>query len=367
MRAVKKITTVKADFPFIQPVLSSNGTMGGDSFACTQDKYYSAGYEAYKVFDNDSSTNWNTWNTSGSQTATLTIYNPVALNITSIAIVNYYDGNHNFNFSGIVVSGSNDGNSWESITSSITTLSSTNQILSLTNDKYYKYYKFVCTSYWSNIGTVSWNITATYKGTKIFNFALPIKVERSYWKYKYIPWENPTLSANGTMGGSEYACSANTTTGAAWQAFDNNTSTIAGVYWGTGGRPTLNLILYCPNPVKVTEAKLWWISDPAQSSSCFSSIYCYGSNDNENWVQIGQVPDQCGLAGHWTTIDCSSNTEYYHYYKFTSTQSVGASYEDSNYFGEIKYTGTERIVEPATESDYDYYIDTPIIKAFGDN
>jgi hypothetical protein len=138
-----------------QPILTSNGTMGGDSFACTQDKAELQSY-AYKLFDGDNSTQWNTWSTSSPQTGTITIYNPVPLKITSIGIINYY------NFSAIIVSGSDDNTNWTNISSTLTS-NNLNQTLSLNNSNHYKYYKFVCSTSSQNIASYTWSINATYQ------------------------------------------------------------------------------------------------------------------------------------------------------------------------------------------------------------
>ena len=71
---------------WVQPVLTSNGTMGGNSFACTDDKHYSD-RSAYCLFDNNSSTGWNTYECASPTVGTVTIYNPDPLKITSIQMI----------------------------------------------------------------------------------------------------------------------------------------------------------------------------------------------------------------------------------------------------------------------------------------
>lgn len=83
-----------------QPVLASNGTMGGESFACA-----SSNGDAYKAFDSSSSSycnglNTNTW---------LSWYNPIPLKISSIEINS--SGNGNMQRSGILQY-SDDNTNW---------------------------------------------------------------------------------------------------------------------------------------------------------------------------------------------------------------------------------------------------------------
>ena len=70
-------------------------------------------------------------------------------------------------------------------------------------------------------------------------------------------WQQPVLSANGTMGGSKFACAVSAytlvtsgTVADAYGAFDNNTNT----YWRSG--TTSGWIqFYNPVPLKVSAIK----------------------------------------------------------------------------------------------------------------
>lgn len=71
-----------------QPTLTSNGTLGGDSFAVYSSRQYTANYYAYKAFDGNSTTNW-LINTANVPTKVdLDFYNPNPINVTNIEITN---------------------------------------------------------------------------------------------------------------------------------------------------------------------------------------------------------------------------------------------------------------------------------------
>lgn len=74
------------------------------------------------------------------------------------------------------------------------------------------------------------------------------------------PWENPKLSANGTIGGSTFAVTSTGDAGPSghngnptWQAFDKNESTTFFDRCGSGAtEDRLTITMYNPNPVKLT-------------------------------------------------------------------------------------------------------------------
>lgn len=79
--------TVSNMTDWVQPVLTSNGTMGGDSFACVAGSEIDLGFGegpnyAYYAFDNNANTSW--WGK-----GSISWYNPVPLNILKIEI-SYY-------------------------------------------------------------------------------------------------------------------------------------------------------------------------------------------------------------------------------------------------------------------------------------
>ena len=161
---------------FNQPALSANGTLGGDSFAVNVSSQYSSSYQAYMAFDNSSSTQWLTVAPASiSFPVNLTVYNPVALNCTSIDITNRLTYSSYFTAGNVY--GSNDNSTWTLIQTFTNSVSAPNTKWTIdlsNNTEYYKYYKIEFTSGVVDSGTTTASygltqvdLTATYQGTII--------------------------------------------------------------------------------------------------------------------------------------------------------------------------------------------------------
>ena len=163
--------TIVNEEPFVQPVLTSNGVMGGDNFACEsssiiagQTGTYIYG-ETYYAFDNNVNTAWHSSNASA--TNSITFYSPYLLKATNIQITNWaYTGGNTGMKTGIVEA-SNDNSTWVQLatfTNTSFTPSSTWNIPLTSNTEFYKYYKVTCTSSdyssYSVIGNL--NISGTF-------------------------------------------------------------------------------------------------------------------------------------------------------------------------------------------------------------
>lgn len=131
---------------FIQPILTANGTLGGDYFAVATSNAPSSAYDIWKAFDGDNSTYWIT--DSSGLNSTITIYNPIALNITQLTYM-LSPGHLHYNApeEGII-SGSNDGTTWTQVgTYSIPYNTNVVKTIDLSsNTEYYKYYKWQITN-----------------------------------------------------------------------------------------------------------------------------------------------------------------------------------------------------------------------------
>lgn len=125
---------------FVQPTLTANGTMGGDSFACSANAETPASnapmVAAYRVFDNDDTTYWR----SGTSTGWIAFYNPNRLKVQKINWLPF----HSYPKTG-TVQGSNDGSSWEDLCS-FTASSLSAFDINVNSQNYYKYHRINITS-----------------------------------------------------------------------------------------------------------------------------------------------------------------------------------------------------------------------------
>lgn len=131
---------------FVQPVLTSNGIMGGSSFAVSKDSSF-PDYYAYTAFDGNDS-GW------GCLFATndgyLEFYNPDALIVTSLTISNYGGDSHGVRaISSGYVQACNDGVSYKTIkefTNDVLTGSASWSIDLSDNNTPYRYYRIFSTA-----------------------------------------------------------------------------------------------------------------------------------------------------------------------------------------------------------------------------
>lgn len=117
---------------FTQPTLSSNGTMGGSSFATTADHETNGNNPAWYAFDGNDNTYWRGGNVPGY----IDFYNPKAMVVKNIRWGYFYSyptaGN---------VQGSNNGSIWENIIDWTNGSSSDFDIDLSSNTTAYKYYR----------------------------------------------------------------------------------------------------------------------------------------------------------------------------------------------------------------------------------
>lgn len=152
------VKNVMVDEPWQQPVLSANGTMGGSGFACSVSAYKletsGSVADAYGAFDNDANTYWRSGTTSG----WIQFYNPVPLKVSAIKWGYFYSYPTGGN-----VQGSNDGETWTTLTT-WTNSSEADFTISLNHQDHYRYYRINVTGVNKDvIHAHSLTITATYQ------------------------------------------------------------------------------------------------------------------------------------------------------------------------------------------------------------
>lgn len=121
-----------------QPVITSNGTIGGSSFAVSATQSHE-GNPAHKMFDNNTNGNW----VSAGVEDDLILYNPTPIRIIKLGMTNRNESPVRPIANGTIY-GSNDGNVYTEITSftnTVETQSGTWSVDLSNNANYYKYYK----------------------------------------------------------------------------------------------------------------------------------------------------------------------------------------------------------------------------------
>ena len=172
-------------------------------------------------------------------------------------------------------------------------------------------------------------------------------IKRLYVKKVMVdePWKQPVLSANGTMGGSEFACSASAyntessgTATDAWGVFDNNTNT----YWRSG--TTSGWIqFYNPVPLKVSAIK-------------WGYFYCYPTGGNVQGSNDGTTWDTLNTWTNSSEADFTINLSTQQYYKYYRINITGVN-KDVIHAHSLTITATyQKEVEKyvGQHDDYDY-------------
>lgn len=139
-----------------QPRLSSNGVVGGNSFAVSSNVTQLSGNDVYNAFDGVTSGGSLFHSQSGTTTGYIIIYNPTPIKITNLKIYNQSNAANRASSAGNIY-GSNDGVSWVGIDSYTNSQQSAGGVwnidLSL-NTGYFKYYRLASLSggsdsYWT--------------------------------------------------------------------------------------------------------------------------------------------------------------------------------------------------------------------------
>lgn len=164
---------------------------------------------------------------------------------------------------------------------------------------------------------------------------------RDYYKrvyYKKTSWTQPTLSANGSVGGASFAVSASAATNPAYYAFDFSSST----YWRSG---TASGWIQFYNPIPLLVSNIRW-----------GYFWCYptggtvaGSNDGSTWTTIWSWTNNNAADFN---INVNSDTAYkYHRINITGV--------NKDVIHSTQLSITAFALTQGTADDYDYYIDTP--------
>ena len=222
-----KVYTGSQEVSFVNPRLSSNGIMGGNSFAVAADSANSSSYSAWKVFDGTTTGSWTSGN--GGYPHWFTFYNPTPLKVSTLAVTNRSSGN-NYAMKDYTVEGSNtntDG-SWVTLKTGENDVATSNLTwyINVNSSAFYKYHRISATSHLSGSGNYiqigELNITATYITTALNSVIFPKAFQTTNYAY--------SLAYLNGITGDSYATTM-TTTGLTLQ---NNTNAEAVYYIAIG-------------------------------------------------------------------------------------------------------------------------------------
>ena len=153
----KKIISRVEDKTFTRPNLTGYGTMGGGSAACQQSSIHSGSTtQAWKAFDNSSSTYWQsgTGTVNKNRAEWITFYNPYPINL--VGVIFYHHWSNVWIVKSGVIQGSNDNSTWETLASISNGSAKQNYSISISSNKYYKYHRFYASTTKPNYSDGNW-------------------------------------------------------------------------------------------------------------------------------------------------------------------------------------------------------------------
>lgn len=133
-----------------------------------------------------------------------------------------------------------------------------------------------------------------------------------------MPWTQPVLGSNNTIGGTNYGCyttcAYNPAT--AYQAFDLDSSTAALNYFPSPNANKGDLIFYSPYFIKLTSITM--------DGYCVVQGTVSYSDDNTNWYECGSYNRGTWGRGTWT-FNLATDGKYHQWWKFWYYNSAGTS------------------------------------------
>ena len=171
-------------------------------------------------------------------------------------------------------------------------------------------------------------------------------------KTKYYPkvtWTQPTLTTNGTMGGSSFAvsttCEVNVSS--AWKAFDGSTSTYGYCYFNAPNNNKGDYILYNPKPINITQLTI--------NLYIVTQVTVYYSDDGKTFTQCGYLSRGSTWGQATVVVNVDTGNTFHKYYKIYFNNTAGVSQPQ---IYDIKITAVEEAYE---EEKITYKLPTKVL------
>lgn len=175
------------------------------------------------------------------------------------------------------------------------------------------------------------------------------KLRPIYYKYSYSSWQQPNLTANGTVGGNSYAaraCGEWDGNQQAWRAFDGNNST----NWADSHNDSAGAFLefYSPVVLRVTAIKF---RNRSQYIKVWGNGVIKGSFDGVNYFNIQTFTNTNQTANAEWTINISSPVRV-KYIKIENLSGIGPNPEMG--INEVTIYAQKEIFIAGTAKDHDF-------------
>lgn len=129
-----------------------------------------------------------------------------------------------------------------------------------------------------------------------------------------LPWTQPVLSANGTIGGDSFACAVSSVNGSnynGWKAF-NGVKSQSDFWRATNSFPSW-IEWYNPQPLKISNLEICSGAYSGYSYMCIADFYVEVSDNGSDWTNIKTVNNR--VSGNpYSTINVPITEEIAHKY-----------------------------------------------------
>jgi len=327
-----------------QPVLSNNGALGGTDFAVWGTVGSISGKEPYYMFDNNSATYYR-----GTSTASIIIYNPIALKITNILWETFYSYPRAGN-----VQGSNDGTTYTTIANFTNAINGNFNIVLSGNTTAYNYYKINITSVNDDVVHCSGlTITATYAAIATvsdYDYAVEIPTTTAYAKlaepiyYKWVNWTQPVLTSATSFG--VVTTVSNDGSQVEWKALDGiaSGSVSDAHFWSSTSATSGWWKWVLPFKIKISQIKFYNATSTNNNYTKNAQFFA----DDAKKIPLGDA--FVGINSPWaynTILVNNVITDTIYFYALSS-------YNHYITIGELEITAKKAVI--STVNDYDYLV-----------
>ena len=169
-------------------------------------------------------------------------------------------------------------------------------------------------------------VSDVYLGTNTIS-SIYAGTDEIYSGQQELPWTQPVLSANGTIGGNAFACAASSVGyNNVWNAFDNNTNTFV---WLNQSPQWIEW--YNPNPLKISKVRFTSQMGGVQNGNL------QFSDDGITWTNIYSI-NHSGSGYMNLTMDITNLTNSHKYWRIYV---LAGGLMNSPDFSEITITATQ--------------------------
>ena len=339
MRAVKgKFKKYWKYVAWTQPVLSSNTSSSEMQVSATNEGQGAA----WKAFDGNESTHCATSNNVTTQKITVTFAQRIYISqVVVVGLSNQYGHTNSITINGETKSFNYSVSN--KVTFDFSSYFGTNILeISGTGTTWVGIFEIYITAY-----TIEPASEEDYDFYTEDKFALPMQVERSYWKYETTGQTLETTSDWNSVGSNNGYFGSDASVHSAYQGAYSDTFTFT-------------------EPQNAGEVTFTFYGD--KQFNFRLSYYIYATiNGSEVSVYSDSSSYQNGSDIHgWKTITFDVPSDYTALRIYTTFGRVNSTYCFGG-LGKYQMVNEKTIIVPGTSSDYDYYTYHTIFKAFGDN